>query len=63
MKENGWLAIAYGFISTLPGTIEAIDYKNLTTCEDCQAAQASRSFKKLYLGMYNHYHCFVNGEC
>ncbi|KAF3320083.1 pentatricopeptide repeat-containing protein [Carex littledalei] len=59
------LAIAYGIISTPPGT-RLLVTKNLRVCEDCHVAikLISRIVEReIVVRDVNRYHCFVNGNC
>lgn len=59
------LAVAFGIISTPPGTPIKV-YKNLRTCVDCHTAIKfiSRITKqKIIVRDSNRFHCFENGIC
>ncbi|KAI6695272.1 hypothetical protein NL676_022982 [Syzygium grande] len=59
------LAVAYGILSTLPGTPIKV-YKNLRTCVDCHTAIKFISKimrRKIIVRDSNRFHCFENGIC
>ncbi|XVF17588.1 hypothetical protein REPUB_Repub10bG0136500 [Reevesia pubescens] len=59
------LALAYGLISTQPGTPIKI-IKNLRVCSDCHAATkliSKMTGRKIVMRDRNRFHHFVNGSC
>ncbi|GMN29935.1 hypothetical protein TIFTF001_002627 [Ficus carica] len=59
------LAVAFGIISTKPGTPIKI-FKNLRTCVDCHTAIKFISKivdRKIIVRDSNRFHCFENGSC
>ncbi|XP_020175045.1 pentatricopeptide repeat-containing protein CRR2, chloroplastic-like [Aegilops tauschii subsp. strangulata] len=59
------LAIAFGLISTPPGT-KLLVTKNLRVCEDCHVVIkliSKISQREIIIRDVNRYHHFVNGEC
>lgn len=59
------LAVAFGIISTPPGTPIKV-FKNLRTCVDCHTAMKYTSKivqRKIILRDSNRFHCFEDGSC
>ncbi|KAL8151964.1 hypothetical protein V2J09_021772 [Rumex salicifolius] len=59
------LAVAFGIISTSPGTLIKV-YKNLRTCVDCHNAIKFISRiaeRRIIVRDSNRFHCFENGIC
>ncbi|KAL3813588.1 hypothetical protein ACJIZ3_014856 [Penstemon smallii] len=59
------LAVAYGIISTLPGTPIKV-FKNLRTCVDCHTAIkfiSSIAERKIVVRDSSRFHCFEAGQC
>ncbi|RHN53470.1 putative tetratricopeptide-like helical domain, DYW domain-containing protein [Medicago truncatula] len=59
------LAVAFGIISTSPGTPIKV-FKNLRTCVDCHNAMKYISKivqRKIIVRDSNRFHCFVDGSC
>lgn len=59
------LAIAFGFLSTKPGTIIRV-VKNLRTCEDCHLALKAISlvfYREIIVRDRSRFHAFKHGKC
>ncbi|KAL3640261.1 hypothetical protein CASFOL_015229 [Castilleja foliolosa] len=59
------LAVAFGIISTGPGTVIKI-FKNLRTCVDCHSAIkfiSSIAERKIIVRDSSRFHCFESGKC
>ncbi|GFQ01935.1 pentatricopeptide repeat-containing protein at4g37170 [Phtheirospermum japonicum] len=59
------LAVAFGIISTEPGTVIKV-FKNLRTCVDCHSAIkfiSSIAERKIIVRDSSRFHCFESGKC